>query len=417
VELKTPTLEDAVDRLSRQLAERHFPEMAGALRARSGGILREWRSRSMETIPELDRLTVREFENSIGIVIDALAEAMECRDEAGVRRIVTESPKHGLSRFSQRCSAQTLLAEERMFRSVLVVELRDELGRPMTADEAASLHELLDVIGEYSLLALIGKRGEEREGALQRKVSGMHRLADLGTLVAGVAHDSVNLLLPLRMRLDHLKHIELPAAARSELEAVDLLVRQFQNAIINLRWLSVDSAGPSFAGASLDLADWTAGIVDFNRRMLPRNVELAVELEPGLPAVQISSAALSQAVFNLIRNAQQAITAHQERGRVVVRVVRGAGGNVTLTIEDDGPGMSAEVIRRAAEPFFTTKNSGSGLGLALVSALITRSGGTVEFYSPAPGRTTGTGVALTLLAAALPATAPGAVNELPRRRM
>ncbi len=399
METNTPRLEDENDRSSRRLTERHFPAIALALRDRTGSILIRWRRRSIEAMPELDRLTIAEFENSITEVIDALATAMESGDPEGVRRLVEQSPAHGSARFTQNRDPHSVLAEHRIFRSVLVLELQDELCRPLTHDEAAPLHELLDLIGEHSNLALIDRRGEARDHELQAQVTGMHRLADLGTLVASLAHDSVNLLLPLRMGLDRLQNLGLAAPAREELDAIQMLVRQFQNSIVNLQWLSVDPAHGQIRTAPLRLDQWSGDVAAFHRRMLPASIDIAFDLPASLPRVQITSAALSQAVFNLVRNSRQAIASEVRPGRIVVFARHGGGGATELVVDDDGPGMSAEVLKRCAEPFFTTRRNGSGLGLALVVALITGCGGRVEFHSPVPGLSHGTRVVLVLPAA------------------
>lgn len=393
-------LEDEADRLARQIAVRDHPEVCQAILARRESVLRRWRVRSLEVLPDLDRLTVIEFENSMGEVLDTLAGAMASRDPEWLRRIIAESPHHGMARFAQDCSPHTLLAEERIFRSVLILELREELGRPLSTDAAASLHELLDLMGEYSIMAMVGKRREKQRGAMQEKVSGMRRLADVGILVAGVAHDAMNILLPLRMRLEHLDMAEMSESAREDLAAVHLLVRQFQNSIVNLRWLSVDPSHAPAVITPLDLNEWSVEIGEFHRRTIPSTTTLVFELPPGLPPVQISSAALSQSVFNLIHNAQQAIASDRPHGRIAVGAQTRADGGVDLTIEDDGPGMPPEVLARCTEAFFTTRSSGSGLGLAMVRTLILGSGGEIRFVSPAPGKDRGTRVVLTLPAAA-----------------
>ncbi len=398
-------LEDEADRIGRQLAARDHPEVAHAIRVRRGSILRRWRARSVDVLPDLDGLTVREFENSMREVLETLAGAMDSRDPEWLRRIMIESPLHGLARLTQNCSPHTLLAEERIFRSVLVLELRDELGRPMTPEEAASLHELLDLIGEYSILAMVAKGRENREAALHERISGMSRLANVGVLVAGVAHDAMNILLPLRMHLEHLGLADLSESAREDLASVRVLVRQFQNSIVNLRWLSVDSVAP--AVTPLDLNAWADEIAEFHRRMIPATTTLLFDLSPELPRVQISSAALSQSVFNLIHNAQQAIASAQPHGRIVIAAQPRDQGSVDLTIEDDGPGMPPDVLARCGEAFFTTRESGSGLGLALVQTLIHASGGSVEIRSPPPGKRRGTLVVLTLPPAGERTTATG----------
>lgn len=367
-----------IQRLTHSLAERRYPEVARALHAAIPETVRGWRTRSLEAMPYLDTLSIAGFENSIATTLHLLANALECDDPARLHRLLEESPAHGLIRFLQHLGPETLLAEERILRSVVVIELRRELGRSPTADEAAALHDLLDLMGEHSLLTLISKRREEHERAVQERVSGMHRLADLGTLVAGVAHDAANLFLPLRMRLEHLREVHFAPDARDDVTAIELIVKQFQNSIVNLRWLSIDSAhGPSSSPhprprVSLRIQEWANEIVEFHRRMLPPRIRFELDIAHALPPVAITSAALSQAVFNLIHNANQAISSVGDgiAGLIVLRAEACGDGTINIAVEDNGPGMSEEVLRRATEPFFTTRANGSGLGLSLVRALL-----------------------------------------------
>lgn len=388
--------EATADRVPGFLSARHFPEVSLAILSRTDSILRSWRARSIEAMPELERLTLDEFENSIARILGRISVAMSSDDPDDVRRMIEDCPEHGLARFAQSCHLHTLLAEERIFRSVLICELRDEMGRTLGDDAAAALHELMDLMAEHSLLAMIGERQKQRDDALHTKIIGLRRLADLGTVVAGVAHDAMNILLPLRMRLEHLGTVDLPASAREDLVRVALLVDQFQNSIVNLRWLSVDPAGVQTPTARLDLNAWIEKIGEFYRMTLPPSTELRLEFAIGLPLVRISSAALSQIVFNLVLNAQQAIASERPQGRIVIAARATADGGVELTIEDDGPGMPAEVLQRCVDAFFTTRTSGSGLGLALVRALVRGSGGEVGFVSPPPGKDRGTRVVLSL---------------------
>jgi signal transduction histidine kinase len=355
-------------------------------------------------MPYLDALSRAGFENSIATTLHLLANALECDDPERLWKLMEESPEHGLLRFVQQLGPETLLAEERILRSSVVTELRLELGRVPTTDEDAALHDLLSMMGEFSLLAMIGKRGEARDREIQVRISGLHRLADLGTLVAGVAHDASNMFLPLRMRLEHLMDANLPPDLREDLVSIELMVRQFQNSIVNLRWLSVDStqgrtSSPTpRAGISLSLHEWAADIHLFHQKMLPPSVKLQIEVPPSLPRAGISSAALSQATFNLIHNASQAIASQREgaSGVITIRAEEAPEGRMRVIVEDDGPGMSEEVLRRSAEPFFTTRANGSGLGLALVRALVEECGGNVRIISPPPGMAKGTAVVMTI---------------------
>lgn len=404
LESESDRLAAETQRLANRFAEKVFPEVSRALHAAVPATVRDWRSKSLEAMPYLDSLPIAGFENTVTSTLHLLANAMGSDDPVHLVRLIEESPAHGLLRFLQHLGPETLLAEERILRSAVVIGLRKELGRVPTAEEAAALHDLLDQMGERSLMALINKRGEERDRTVQSRVSGMHRLADLGTLVAGVAHDAANLFLPLRMRLNHLMQADLPGAIMEELVSIELIVNQFQNSIVNLRWLSVDSSQNhslpprSHPKVSLRLREWSEEIVAFHRRMLPPNIRLEIDIGGEVPPVATTSAALSQAVFNLIHNASQAISSKGVgvEGRIVIEARHHGVDTVRITVKDDGPGMPAEVLRRCAEPFFTTRPNGSGLGLALVRALIESCGGTLEIQSPPPGTSHGTIVELML---------------------
>jgi CheY-like chemotaxis protein len=127
-------------------------------------------------------------------------------------------------------------------------------------------------------------------------------------------------------------------------------------------------------------------------------VQVDFELEPGLPRVSVDGPQFEAALLNLVVNARDAIPPGRQ-GRVVMRThrVREAGkpDHVAVTVSDNGEGMPAEVVARAAEPFFTTKEvgKGSGLGLSQVHGFVTQSEGRVAITSE-PG--IGTNVTLCL---------------------
>ncbi len=218
----------------------------------------------------------------------------------------------------------------------------------------------------------------------------------MGTLVAGVAHDAINLFLRLHMLLEHIENTELTEDAREDLKAVRLIILQFQNSVVNLRWLSTDSTRSLAATETLDLHEWAVDVAAFHRLMLPDSITLVLDVPRELSRVRISAAALSQAVFNLIRNAQQAITSANRPGQILIAARPISDGRIIVSVQDDGPGMSAQTLRHSTETYFTTRAEGSGLGLALVRELITSSGGSVAFLSPPIGQPHGTLVLLTL---------------------
>lgn len=147
----------------------------------------------------------------------------------------------------------------------------------------------------------------------------------------------------------------------------------------------------------------------------PGDAPLRLELAAGLPHIAGDTNQLRQVIHNLLANAQEAAT-HGAAGRpsgprVLVRteVVHTHGGQpmqtVRLTVEDNGPGFAANILRRAFEPYVTTKPSGTGLGLATVKKIVDEHGARVELANLDTG-----GASVTINFRALAGTAQAAVG-------
>jgi signal transduction histidine kinase len=133
---------------------------------------------------------------------------------------------------------------------------------------------------------------------------------------------------------------------------------------------------------------------EFSRDCERRHIGASAHLAEHLPDVQGDSLAVGQVLRSVLANALDAVP---EGGRIVVRATSDLGGRgVTLTVEDNGPGLTQDQRERVGKPFFTTKPHGMGLGLALARRVIERAGGSFRIDSE-PGR--GTMVSIMLRAA------------------
>jgi nitrogen fixation/metabolism regulation signal transduction histidine kinase len=155
-------------------------------------------------------------------------------------------------------------------------------------------------------------------------------------------------------------------------------------------------------------------------------VRVALRLAPGLPRVQADAGQMRQVLHNLVGNAIESISAAQAEvsgrapgaatGQVLVRTEAvdieqpGSGGRATvsqavrLSVEDNGPGFPANILRRAFEPYVTTKPRGTGLGLALVKKIIDEHDGRIEIVN----REGGAGATVTIVLHRLAGLAAGA---------
>ncbi|MGE0190790.1 MAG: sensor histidine kinase [Planctomycetota bacterium] len=196
------------------------------------------------------------------------------------------------------------------------------------------------------------------------------KMAGLGTLAGGVAHEFNNLLGGILGCLESAKSEVGEGRAREDLAVAERTARRASALVRAL----LDVARPgerAFAAVDLDeLADDVARAAEpFARR---EGVDL-VRHRGEVPAVLGDAGQLHQVVLNLVTNALQAAG----RGGHVQLATARAQGRVELVVEDDGPGVPPELVDRIFEPFYTTRDGGTGLGLFISYGIVERHGGTL----------------------------------------
>jgi PAS domain S-box-containing protein len=251
---------------------------------------------------------------------------------------------------------------------------------------------------EEWLERLVTERTEELERTTER-LRRSERMASLGTLAAGLGHDVGNLLLPLEVRLGFLDRAELGPEVSEHVGGIRRCVDYLRRLSSGLQLLAVDPEAAR-SGDVAELSDWWNDVSPIIRNVLPRGVAFEHRFPSEECWLTISPVALTQAAFNLVQNA---VDAMRERGsgQVTVQAVCDhEAASVVLEVIDDGPGMPEEVVRHCMEPYFSTKTRGitTGMGLSMVYGMVEAAGGRVEIDS-ALGR--GTTVRLRL-----PMTAP-----------
>lgn len=248
---------------------------------------------------------------------------------------------------------------------------------------------------EKNTLTLVRDVTEER--AMMRRSEQAHRMESLGHLCAGIAHDFNNYLTAVRLLGEALVDAE---SAEERQDLFEELERVTRGAARLTHQLQTFSAAEPERPVALDLNIVVFEMADMLRRITGRQVELALNLEPGLPPAQVNAAQLQQVVVNLVLNASQAMP---NGGRVTVRT-SASDDWVVLNVADDGGGMQAEVLERAFEPLYTTDpEQRSGMGLSIVYGIARQCNGEVTIDS-AKGE--GTTVSLKLRRA----------HQLPERR-
>jgi PAS domain S-box-containing protein len=231
---------------------------------------------------------------------------------------------------------------------------------------------------------------DERTAALEashRQLRLSERMAALGTLSAGLGHDMGNLLMPIRIRLEALLRAELPDNLRQDVEAISTAAEYLRRLSTGLRQLAIDPMQARALEAT-DIKLWMEETQPIMRNALPPGIALEYSEPEGVCVAPISKAGLTQAVFNLVQNAGDAM---RERGSGKVAVSAQVTGNhVMILVRDNGPGMTPEVKARCMEPYFTTKTRGisTGMGLSFVYRLLQEAGGSVSIQSEVSAGTT-----------------------------
>jgi signal transduction histidine kinase len=300
-----------------------------------------------------------------------------------------------------------------------------EAGTTKRIDPATVTGGASEIVELGSAIARTTGRLVEREEALAAKVGELElartdliaardamirgeRLASVGRLSAGLAHEVGNPIAALLGLEDVLLDSELDAESRDlvermkrETERVHRIMRDLLDFARADMDPSAPSSGPDATCSVRDIVDEVVALIRPQKGI--RDLAWSVEVADGLPPVRMAGAKLQQVLLNLVLNAADAIfegandgasertsvrlSAASERplGRVRIAARLEGEARVRLEVEDDGPGVPERVRRSLFEPFVTTKEvgKGTGLGLAVCRGLVEGAGGTITLLAHA----------------------------------
>ena len=262
---------------------------------------------------------------------------------------------------------------------VVYVEPRPEVDEgPFLTEERS----LIDAVARHIALIVERRQADEDRFRLREQLRHADRLATIGQLSAGVAHE-LNEPLGNILGFAQLaqKHPDFPdqiAGDLAKIVATSLHARQ----IINNLMLFSRQTPPRKTQVDLNTV-LEEGLDFLESRCARSGIAVVRRLSPGLPQITADAAQLRQVFVNLVVNA---IHAMPGGGRLTI-TTRASGGRVVLSVEDTGIGMSERVLKEIFIPFFTTKdvNEGTGLGLPVVHGIVTSHGGKIGVKS-APGQ-------------------------------
>jgi signal transduction histidine kinase/ActR/RegA family two-component response regulator len=259
-----------------------------------------------------------------------------------------------------------------------------QLARPVPRVLERSVRPVLDHAGQR-----LGRveiyRDLTAQRVFQAKLLQTEKLAALGQMVTGIAHELSNPLTSilgysqrLLVRKDRAGRTEEARQIYEEAERASTILRQLL--------LSAREARPERKRVSLNQVVQRA--MELQRfGSASEKIRIELDLDPTLPFVTGDPGQLQQVLMNLIGNARQAIVLEGKAGTIRLRTAKSGESRIVLEVMDDGPGVPQTIQARIFDPFFTTKPAGvgTGLGLAVVLGVAREHGGQVRVASPSEG--------------------------------
>ncbi|UCF16017.1 MAG: hypothetical protein JSW59_00875 [Phycisphaerales bacterium] len=311
-------------------------------------------------------------------IVELLPPAWQ-HPEIAVARITLDGIAHttpGFREFSQAQTADIIVGgASRGVVEVVYVEAKPDLDEGPFLKEERSL---IDAVARQVALVIERRQAEEDKLKLYAQLRHADRLATIGMLAAGVAHE---LNEPLGNILGFAQLAKkcpgVPASAEEDIEKIEVASLQARD-IIQKLLVFARQRPPKKAQVNLNqvLED---SLFFFEARCAKEGVELIRILSPNLPEITADPAQLNQVLVNLVVNALQSI---RGAGRITVET-RFCDSSVHLVVTDTGAGMSEKVLEQIFVPFFTTKDvgQGTGLGLPVVHGIVTAHGGSIDVES------------------------------------
>ncbi|EDM75000.1 multi-sensor hybrid histidine kinase, partial [Plesiocystis pacifica SIR-1] len=208
----------------------------------------------------------------------------------------------------------------------------------------------------------------------ESQLLGQQKFAALGRMSAGIAHDFNNLLTTINLGAQELAFPDLSEADREALIAA--IVQACERGAGITRQLQASSAAQLSRPELVDLGELVAKDLGVWRTLAGAEVRVEGVLPDEALPVRVDPAQFHRVLLNLVVNACQAMG---ESGELTLSAGRRGPGEVFVSVADTGGGIPPSVAERMFEPFFTTRETGTGLGLAVVRGVVVQAGGSIDY--------------------------------------
>ncbi|MBE9482693.1 MAG: PAS domain S-box protein [Chloroflexi bacterium] len=228
------------------------------------------------------------------------------------------------------------------------------------------------------------KRAEEREKKLQQELSLSSRLASIGQLAAGVAHEINNPLTAVVGFSQLLLEKTIDEDIKRSLERIHNEGWRAAKVVENLLTFARRRQSEKQPQDINDVLQKALELRDYELKT--SSIEVALDLTPGLPMAVVDFHQIQEVFLNIILNAEQAMLEANKRGKLSIESEE-TKGCIRVMFTDDGPGITAEHLDKLFDPFFTTRGErgGTGLGLSICHGIVSEHGGKIRVRSK-PGK-------------------------------
>src|SRR5579864_7280159 len=328
----------------------------------------EFRRRLLESFPDL--ILVVDLEERYTFVSSRAHDLLGYQPEEMLGRKISEvgdqSPDLASLWQSVASGKETITSAEYGMRH------RDGRWRTMRASGS----QLVDSEGKISGV-IISVRDITIERKLEQQVVESERLAAMGAMIGGVAHELNNPLTSILGVSELLQDTETNETSRKQLGMLQQQARRAAEIVQNLTYFSRPPAAGKSRINLVEVVERTLNLHAYSLRK--NNITVDFLKEAGVPYALGDPHQLMQVFLNLIVNAEQAIREARDRGALRIRLGKG-DRTVWVSFHDDGPGIAKENLASIFDPFYTTKRPGrgTGLGLSICKSVMKEHSGSVE---------------------------------------
>ncbi len=250
--------------------------------------------------------------------------------------------------------------------------------RYLVEEQEKIIHSIVVKMDGDRMILTFSDISREREE--EEKLYLTDRLASLGQMAAGLAHELNNPLTGILALSQILKKGDLPAENQEDIECIYNEAKRAAEIVKNVLLFARNKNGENGRSSPNEVIKDTLKLREYEERI--NNISVVTNLDETLPEIPLEKGQLQQVFLNMISNAEAAIKEIKNSGTITITTQR-VNSHVNLIISDDGCGIKKQILPRIFDPFFTTKDigKGTGLGLSICYSIIVKHGGKISVKS------------------------------------